>query len=112
MAQAPRRTRVTVDDQWVCTLSATPDQVRAGDRLTSKVTLSNPVFDGLSGVNQSTVYSDGFSYSYSSSNDILNARLSLIDQTESTTITFPDIPDGDYGIDVAVVVKDSAVLSS
>jgi hypothetical protein len=111
MAQGPRRTRVTIDDQWVCTLSATPDQVRRSDRLTLKVTLSNPGFDALSVANQSGVY-NAFSYSYSSSNDVLNSALSSVDQTEITTITFPDIPDGDYDIDVTVTVDDTAVLSS
>src|SRR5690348_2780765 len=107
MARTPRRTTVTIDDQWVCTLSATPDQLRKGDRLTLRVTLSNPGFDGLKASDQGTVYR-GFSYSYSSSNDVLNNVLSFLSDDREVTITsFPDIPDGACDIDVTVTTKSS-----
>ena len=67
---------VTNDDQWGCTLSATPDPIRAGDRLTLKVTLTNRDFDSLPAMNNANNLSrDAFNYSYSSSQAVLNGSL-------------------------------------
>lgn len=97
-----RPTTIRIEEQWVCSLSATPDQVRRGDRLTLNVTLSNPGFDGLTVTQQTQVYNAGFSYSYSSSDDRLTSALSEFDQREVTITQFPDIPDDDYDIEVTV----------
>ena len=112
MAQAPRRTPVTIDGQWVCTLSASPNQGRGEkDQLTLTTTLSNPGFDGLSVADKIIVYSRGFRYDFTTSNNLLLARINSAKvDTTKTTITeviqipflLPDIPDGDYGIDLTV----------
>ena len=48
MAQTASRRSVSPEDQWVCSLSASPDRVRAGkDTLRLAVSLSNPQFDPL-----------------------------------------------------------------
>jgi hypothetical protein len=112
MAQQPRRQRpLSVDDQWVCTLSASPNQVRSKkDQLTLTLTLSNPGFDVLSSPRQkATVYRRGFTFSYDTSDDILkhcisdrggDAQEEATDQGIQFSIPVPDIPDGVYDIEV------------
>jgi hypothetical protein len=112
MARAPRSSRpLTLDDQWVCTLSASPNQVRSKkDSLTLSLTLSNPAFDVLSpspGGDQQQVYNNGFMYAYSTGNDALDNAINNAPANPNPAVpgiqfslTVPDIPDGDYDIDV------------
>jgi hypothetical protein len=112
MAQQPSRTR-TIDDQWQCELSASPNRGRKNDQLTLIVTLSNRGFDGLSEDVRKNVYSKGFDYEYGSDNDRLQqdvnkaapkepVALNKIDGKKGIKFIFsvPDIPDGDYDIEV------------
>jgi hypothetical protein len=107
------RRPLSLDDQWVCTLSVSPDQVRTNDQLTLTLTLSNPGFDVLSVAGRkATVYQQGFTFSYDASKtsgDILKQRISdsgtaaqanATDQGIQFSVALPDIPDGDYDIDV------------
>jgi len=111
MVTTRSRRPLSLDDQWECFVSAAPDRVRKTDPMTLTVTLSNRGFDGLPEADKKNVYTHGFTYSFSSSNDQL---LSAIQQPfpvalsnatrDGIRIPVPpvDIPDGDYGIEVTV----------
>jgi hypothetical protein len=112
---AATRTR-SLSDQWVCTLSASPNQVRSKkDSLTLSLTLSNPAFDVLSpspGGDQQQVYNNGFMYAYSTGNDALDNAINNAPANPNPAVpgiqfslTVPDIPDGDYDIDVTATPK-------
>jgi hypothetical protein len=101
-----------LSDQWVCTLSASRDQVSKNDTLTLTLALSNPGFDGLPSTVQQNVYNNGFMYTYDTGDAILdniiktaldNILKSPLPTANSFQFTLPDIPDGDYDINVTVV---------
>jgi hypothetical protein len=122
MATRPASTTTRIEDQWICTLSAVPDRVRGKkDHLTLTVTLSNPGFDVLSEDESNKnaiekIYRDGFSYNYDTRDDQLlsaiNSRAKFTHDSAPTVtpkgiqfkLPVPDIPDGDYDIDVTVAV--------
>jgi hypothetical protein len=107
-----RRPTIRIDDQWECFLSAAPDRVRSKvDQLTLTITLSNRGFDVLSDPEKETVYRQGFRYVFSSSNVQLTNAIPAVTATTATAtkdgvrlnqFPVPDIPDGDYDIDVTV----------
>jgi hypothetical protein len=106
------------DDQWQCFVSADPDQVRKGDKLTLTVTLSKRDFDQLPNDEKSDIYRNGFLYSLSSSNTKLNDKLGnatknriVINGQVQVSLYVPDIPDGEYDIAVAVTPVDSFWLN-
>jgi hypothetical protein len=98
------------DNQWQCSVSADPDQVRKHDKLTLAITLHKSDFDGLGDVDKSDIYKNGFVYSFSSSNTRLNDRLNRATKKKPTVVNgqaqfslhVPDIPDGEYDIAVAL----------
>jgi hypothetical protein len=109
MARPTRRIGVTIDDaNWNCILSASPDRVRKGDQLTLNVALHNSRFRGLDPDVKQTIYAEGFKYSFTSStNNELQQALNAGIATGSATpqgmlfsLDAPDIPDGDYNIEV------------
>jgi len=96
------------DDQWVGTLSATPDRICKDDALTVKVEFTNPDFEARSREEQKWIYNNCFSCHYScSSNEVLDnyLRAALTFKNPLTTPSFPDIPDGAYDIDVEITTK-------
>ena len=94
------------DNQWQCSVSADPDEVRKHDKLTLAVTLHKSDFDGLGDDDKSNIYKKGFNYSFSSSNTRLNERLKgatnyppqVVNDQAQFSLSIPDIPDGDYDI--------------
>jgi hypothetical protein len=116
MAKQRRPRPITIDDQWDCDLSASPNRVRKNDQLTLTVTLSNPGFDGLSDDDKKTVYADGFTYDFAS-----NSQLKDVIKGVTPTYTpggtefsfpVPDIPDGEYDVDVTVTPDEDFWSSS
>jgi hypothetical protein len=106
------------DDQWQCFVSADPDQIRKGDKLTVTITLSKRDFDQLPNDEKSDIYRNGFNYSLSSSNTKLNEKLGnatknriVINGRVQVSLYVPDIPDGEYDIAVAATPVDSFWLT-
>jgi hypothetical protein len=119
MAQRPRATQV--QDQWLCNVSALPTRIRKDEILSITVILSQPTFDGLDDDVKRRVYSDGFNFRYSTTSNeldtVLNNTLSNVRSSSATVqrttplarttdVALPDIPDGDYAIDVIVTPRD------
>ena len=109
MAQTARRRSVSPEDQWVCSLSASPDRVRAGkDTLRLALSLSNPQFDVLPPTQKITVYRSNFTFTFDGSNDALTTAISnasgknpIVSEDGiqfSFAIPDVDVPDGDYEI--------------
>ena len=109
MAQTARRRSVSPEDQWVCSLSASPDRVRAGkDTLRLALSLSNPQFDPLPPTQKITVYRSNFTFTFDGSNDALTTAISTASRKNplvsedgiqfSFVIPDVDVPDGDYEI--------------
>ena len=94
------------DDHWQAFLSVSPERVRANDQPKVALTLSNRAFNGLEDQQKDEVYKHGFGYSYSSSNDQLTTVIQTAADAALKPNQFnfqvPDIPDGDYDIDVTV----------
>ena len=94
------------DDHWQSFLSVSPERVRANDQPKVTLTLSNRAFNGLGDQQKDEVYRYGFGYSYSSSNDQLTTVIQTAADAALKPNQFnfqvPDIPDGDYDIDVTV----------
>lgn len=97
------------DDQWQCFVSADPDEVRTGDKLTLAVTLSKSDFDQLADQEKTDIYRSGFQYGFSSSNTKLNEKLDkaakkpqIKNGQVQVPLHVPDIPDGGYDIAVTV----------
>jgi hypothetical protein len=115
-----RPSTVTIDDQWGCDLSASPNRVRKNDQLTLTVTLSNRGFDGLSDdAKKQAVYYDGFDFVFTSTDKLEDAIKTAYDpdrDISSKGIKFsfgvPDMPDGDYDIDVTATPDDAFSWSS
>jgi len=98
---------MTIDGQWQCTLTASPDRVRKGEQVTLKVILSHHEFDGLGPELKNAVHQNHFTYKFGSSNDKLTnninkAQNDLPQGTNQFSFPVPDIPDGDYDINVTV----------
>ena len=91
-------------DNWSCTLSADPVQVRKHDEVTLTVTLSNTEFDKLKGNDKETVYAKGFTYAYTTSNLLLQNAINNAPENNTRQFSFevPDLSSGDYTIDVKV----------
>src|SRR5229473_7187371 len=97
------------DNQWQCSVSADPDQVRKADKLTLAITLHKSDFDVLGVPDQEKIYEYGFGYSFSSSNTRLNHQLGraakkpkVVNGQAQFYLHVPDIPDGEYDIAVAL----------
>jgi hypothetical protein len=97
------------DNQWQCSVSADPDQVRKADKLTLAITLHKSDFDVLGVTDQNNIYEYGFGYSFSSSNTRLNHQLGraakkpkVVNGQAQFYLHVPDIPDGEYDIAVAL----------
>jgi len=108
------RPSATIDGQWTCDLSASPNRVRKDDQTTLTVTLSNPGFDGLSDTakEKEDVYLKGFTYDFTSDSSQLETVIRQASGVYSSgaiafSFTVPNIADGDYDVDVTVTPKDS-----
>jgi hypothetical protein len=91
-------------NNWSCTLSADPDQVRKHDEVTLTATLSNTEFDGLNEKDQETVYAKGFTYKYETGNLLLQNAINNAPENNTRQFSFevPDLSGGDYAITITV----------
>jgi hypothetical protein len=106
MAQRPKQRTVMNEDQWSCTLSAIPDQVRKNDVVTLTVTLSSSKFGMLNEMHKEQVHETCFIYSYDSPNDALRDAInSVSENTRQVSFQVPDLLGGDYDISVKVTPK-------
>jgi hypothetical protein len=107
------------DDQWSCTLSASPKQVRKNDRVALTVRLDQSRFGGLDDDQKRAVYTTGFTFDPTCSSTTLQTAINKAWQARTITaegiqfsLTVPnDIADGDHDIRVEAKFHDSKLLT-
>jgi hypothetical protein len=104
-----------IENQWIGSLSISPDRARYNDQVTLTFSLSQPGFDGLPASDRAQVYKM-FTYACTSSNNSLQQTLNIHPTfTERNNATgqgiqvlfaIPDVPDSDY--DIAITATPNA----
>jgi hypothetical protein len=117
MASTPKKsTPISIEQQWECRLSASPDRVEKDNAVTFTVTLSHPqigAIDSIPSITSECIcdFYNLFTYSY----DSHDPRLTILTdrqpanepKNEAVVQSLPRLPDGDYTIDVTVTIDDN-----